>query len=224
MNTLFLSYEGNCSKYDVDKVRVDDNSILKGKHICFLGSSVTKGFGSLDVSFVEFLAKENGFTYTKEAVNGTTLVNDKKDSYVNRLYELDKNESYDCFVIQLSTNDASKGKELGFSSSSSFDDETVCGAINTIISYIEKNYHCPILFYTNPHYENERYRQMVSLLHEIEKKRKIFVLDLYSDKDFNERLSQNRSLYMVDDIHPTKAGYLKMISPKMKEKLFEMMK
>lgn len=101
-----------------------------------MGSSVTKGFGSLDVSFVEFLAKENGFTYTKEAVNGTTLVNDKKDSYVNRLYELDKNESYDCFVIQLSTNDASKGKELGFSSS--FDDETVCGAINTIISYIEK--------------------------------------------------------------------------------------
>ena len=105
MNTLFLSYEGNCSKYDVDKVRVDDNSNLKGKHFCFLGSSVTKGFGSLDVSFVEFLAKENGFTYTKEAVNGTTLVNDKKDSYVNRLYELDKNESYDCFVIQLSTNE-----------------------------------------------------------------------------------------------------------------------
>lgn len=222
MNLLFWLNKGNSSLYDLDKVSVDCDSILKGLNICFLGSSVTKGFGSLDVSFVEFLAKENGFTYTKEAVNGTTLVNDKKDSYVNRLYELDKNESYDCFVVQLSTNDASKGKELG--DLSSFDDKTVSGAINTIISYIEKNYHCPILFYTNPHYENERYRQMVSLLHEIEKKRKIFVLDLYSDKDFNERLSQKRSLYMVDDIHPTKAGYLKLISPKMKEKLSEMMK
>lgn len=222
MNPLFLLKEGNSSKYDVDKVRVDDNSVLKGKRICFLGSSVTKGFGSLDVSFAEFLAKENGFSYTKEAVNGTTLVNDKKDSYVNRLYDLDKNERYDCFVVQLSTNDASKGKEFG--EPSSIDDKTVCGAINTIISYIEENYHCPILFYTNPYYENERYKEMVSLLHEIEKKRNIVVLDLYSDQEFNERLSQNRSLYMVDDIHPTKAGYLKMISPKMKEKLFEMMR
>lgn len=222
MNPVFLMKKGNSSKYDVDKVSVDKDSVLKGKRICFLGSSVTKGYGSLDVSFVEFLAKENGFTYTKEAVNGTTLVNDKKDSYVNRLYNLDKNEKYDCFVVQLSTNDASKRKELG--DSSSFDDKTVAGAINTIISYVRENYHCPILFYTNPYYKNERYEMMVSLLHEIEKTGNVFVLDLYSDNESNDRLSQNRCLYMVDDIHPTKAGYLELISPKMKEKLIEMMK
>lgn len=222
MNLFFKLYKGNSSRYDLDKVKVDPDSKLKGLNICFLGSSVTKGFGSLDVSFPEYLSKENGFTYVKEAVNGTTLVNEKEDSYVNRLFQLDKNIKFDAFVVQLSTNDASQKKEYGEVSFS--DDKTICGAINTIISYIENVYHCPILFYTNPYYEKERYSTMVSLLHDIEQKRKITVLDLYHDKDLNSVIEKDRSLYMVDDIHPTKACYMLLISPLMKEKLIQMMK
>lgn len=213
---MFEDERGNAKEYDIDTVKEDISSPLKGKNICFLGSSVTKGFGSLDVSFPEFLSKECGITFVKEAKNGTTLVNESEDSYLNRLYCIDKRNHFDCIVVQLSTNDASKGKESG--KADDFDDKTICGAINTIISYIEENYHCPILFYTNPYYEMENYKRMVTLLHEIEKNRKIMVLDLFNDQEFNKEINIDRELYMVDDIHPTKAGY-RLIAKKVKEML-----
>ncbi len=213
---MFEDKRGNASEYDIDTIKEDISSPLKGKNICCLGSSVTKGFGSLDVSFPEFLSKECGITFLKEAKNGTTLVNEGEDSYVSRLYRIDTKDRFDCFVVQLSTNDASKGKELG--KADDIDDKSICGAINTIISYIEENYHCPILFYTNPYYEMENYKCMVSLLHEIEKNRKIYVLDLFNDKEFNSELNKDKDLYMVDDIHPSKAGY-RLITHKMKEAL-----
>ncbi len=217
---MFEEKRGNAKEYDVDTVKEDNSSLLSGKQICFLGSSVTKGFGSMDVSFPEFLSKECKIRYQKEAKNGTTLVNENEDSYVSRLYRINKGLSFDCFVVQLSTNDASKNKELG--KADDIDDKTVCGAINTIISYIECNYHCPILFYTNPYYENENYQNMVSALYEIAKRKEITILDLYNDKAFNERIAQDKDLYMADDIHPTKAGY-RLIAEKMKEALIHIL-
>lgn len=221
MNIVFALKKGNSSKYDPDKLEADLNSPLKDKSICFLGSSVTRGYGSMDVSFVELLAKECSLTYIKEAVNGTTLVNDKEDSYVNRLYSIDKNLHFNAFVVQLSTNDASKNKEFGDYKSN--DDHTIAGAINTIIDYVRSNYNCPILFYTNPDYQNERYEKMVELLLQISKERNIYVLELYHDEKFNAEIKRKKNLYMSDDIHPTKAGY-HLISKKMKDVLIEMIK
>lgn len=221
MNIAFALKKGNSSKYDPEQLETDLNSPLKGKNICFLGSSVTRGYGSMDISFVELLAKECSISYTKEAVNGTTLVNDKKDSYVSRLYSIEKNNHFDAFVVQLSTNDASKNKELG--DYKSCDDHTIAGAINTIINYVHENFNCPILFYTNPDYQNERYEKMIELLLQISKEKNVYVLDLYHDEKFNAEIKRKKSLYMSDDIHPTKAGY-HLLSKKMKDVLVQMIK
>ena len=221
MNIAFALKKGNSSKYDPEQLETDLNSPLKGKNICFLGSSVTRGYGSMDISFVELLAKECSISYTKEAVNGTTLVNDKKDSYVSRLYSIEKNNHFDAFVVQLSTNDVSKNKELG--DYKSCDDHTIAGAINTIINYVHDNFNSQILFYTNPDYQNERYEKMVELLLQISKEKNVYVLDLYHDEKFNAEIKQKKSLYMSDDIHPTKAGY-HLISRKMKDVLIQMIK
>ena len=213
---------GNSEEYAIEHVEPLESSPLKGMDICFLGSSVTLGASSLSTSFVEYLAKRNEFTYTKEAVSGTTLVDDKNNSYISRMMGLDANEEYDLFIVQLSTNDASQKKPLGEmrGKGAEYDTHTVCGAIEYIISYVEETWNCPIVFYTNSYYENAAYAEMVSLLERIRQEYGIFVIDLYSDPAFNAISEEQRALYMEDKIHPTRAGYLEWWTPRMEQDLY----
>ena len=209
-------HPGNGDQYSLDKVDVLLDSPLKDKTIAYLGSSVTYGSASNGTSFVEYISKRNSSKYIKEAVSGTTLVDEDSSSYVSRLKTIDKNAHIDIFVVQLSTNDATKNKTLGTPSDSS--PNTICGAINTIISYIKETYACPVVFYTNAYYENENYQKMVDTLKEFEG---ISIIDMYSDPSFNALSSIERDLYMVDKIHPSKAGYLKWWTPYMEKVLYK---
>lgn len=197
-------------------INVNEDCKLKGKTILFLGSSVTRGEASQGVSFADFLCERNGCKMIKEAVSGTTLVNDAPSSYVNRMEKLDI-ETADYFVCQLSTNDATQKKELGHVSNSmdisNFDTKTVAGAIEYIVAYVETKWNCPIVFYTNPQYDSEEYEKMVILLEEISEKWKFHVVNLWRNIDFNNVTDEERVLYMADPIHPTRDGYLKWWTP-----------
>ena len=220
-NIRFRKTPGNAYKYSVENVKPLADSPLEGMNICYLGSSVTYGASSLQESFVEFIAKRNGTTYVKEAVSGTTLVTTGAGggSYVSRMKKIDKNTKFDLFVCQLSTNDASQNKPLG--SIDSTDATTVCGAINTIIDYAKTTWNCPVIFYTNAYYENENYAAMVAAIKEIATVKEIGVIDLYADTAFNDITSEQRSLYMTDKIHPTRAGYLEWWTPKMEQYIYD---
>lgn len=211
---------GNADKYSTQNVEPLKSSPLDGMKICYLGSSVTYGASSLQQSFVEFIARRNNTTFVKEAVSGTTLVTTGAGggSYVSRLKKLDKNASFDLFVCQLSTNDATQNKPLGEIEST--DDKTICGAINTIIDYVKDTWGCPVVFYTNAYYESESYSAMVEAVKQIAEVKGIYVVDLYSDTEFNDITNEQRSLYMADKIHPTMAGYLLWWTPKMEETLY----
>ena len=65
------------------------------------------------------------------------------------------------------------------------------------------------------------YAAMVELLHTIQKKWDIAVIDLWSDTDFNAITPEQRELYLADAIHPTKAGYLEWWTPYMENGLWE---
>ena len=81
---------GNLSgKYNPESLEKVKSSPLAGKNIVFLGSSVTKGFAAYGKSFVDMIAARTGATCVKEAVSGTTLVDDNAKSYVTRLKALD---------------------------------------------------------------------------------------------------------------------------------------
>lgn len=220
-NIRFRKMPGNADKYNVESVKPLAESPLEGMNICYLGSSVTYGASSLQESFVEFIAKRNGTTYVKEAVSGTTLVTTGAGggSYVSRMKKIDKNAKFDLFICQLSTNDASQNKPLG--SIDSTDTTTVCGAINTIIDYAKTTWNCPVIFYTNAYYDSASYAAMVAAIKEISTVKDIGVIDLYTDTAFNDITSEQRSLYMADKIHPTKAGYLEWWMPKMEQFLYE---
>ena len=220
-NIRFRKLAGNAEVYSAQKVQPIDGSPLDGMNICYLGSSVTYGASSLQESFVEFIAKRNNTTFVKEAVSGTTLVTTGAGggSYVSRLTGLNKNTSFDLFVCQLSTKYASQNKPSGTADST--DTKNVGGAINAIIDYVGETWGCPIIFYTNAYYESENYSAMVTALKEIAALRGIGVIDLYTDTEFNDISSEQRSLYLADKIHPTKAGYLEWWTPKMEQYIYD---
>lgn len=211
---------GNADRYSLHNVGPLKSSVLKGLHLCFLGSSITYGSASEGESFAEFIAKRNGATYIKEAVSGTTLVTNGilPDNYIVRMKKLDKDAKIDLFICQLSTNDVWQEKPLGDIGST--DTTTICGAINEIIDYAKETWHCPVIFYTSPYFDNRAYEAMIAALRKIAAKKPIGILDLYYDKDFCALTEAERALYMSDAVHPTKAGYLKWWTPKFEEYLY----
>lgn len=187
------------------------DSYLNGKKIIFLGSSVTYGSASRGKSFVDFLVEQDGITAVKEAVPGTTLVDDEGSSYISRMKKINKEITVDAFVCQLSTNDAANNKPLGRISQtadiSSFDTHTIAGAIEYIIAYVRKTWGCPVIFYTNTKYHSKSYAEMVSLLLKIQTKWKIGVIDLWNNDKMSSINKISRRRYMRDSVHPTEAGY-----------------
>ena len=209
---------GNISKYNMDKVKTIPESILKDKKILFLGSSVTKGYASFGQGIPEYVRKRFSSIVTKDAVNGTTLVNIGDNNYIERLIKHTKEEAYDLVVVQLSTNDARLKYPLGSIDDS--DQTTITGSINFIAYYVKKTWECPIIFYTNSYYENKEYELMVERINEI---KDIFVIDLYNNKEFNNISKLKRSLYMADTIHPTKAGYKNWWCPQIEKELLNIL-
>lgn len=157
------------------------------------------------------------------AVSRTTLVNTGETSYIPRMEAIDPAIDSDAFVCQLSTNDATKEMPLGTVSDgwelSDFDTQTVAGSIEYIICYATQTWGCPVVFYTNPVYDSKNYAAMVALLQEIRDKWGIAVIDLWNDAEFNQINDEQRSLYMIDKIHPSKAGYLLWWLPEFEEAL-----
>ena len=90
-------------QYDPANVEALADSPLQGKKIIFLGSSVTFGSNSNEVSFVEYLAARDGIEYVKEAVSGTTLVDNGDSSYIARMKANIPDQQADLFICQCKT-------------------------------------------------------------------------------------------------------------------------
>jgi len=181
-----------------------------GKRIIFLGSSVTYGSAAGGVSFADIICEKNGYEMIKEAVSGTTLVDEDESSYVSRLKKIDA-VSADLFICQLSTNDASKNYPLGEVADGKdidlFDVQTIAGAIEYVICYAKKKWGCPIAFYTGTRYDSPQYEGMVKLLKQIADKWGIYVIDLWNEPSFTAVKSSDYEKFMNDPIHPTLEGY-----------------
>lgn len=188
-----------------------------GKKIIFLGSSVTYGYDGW--SMCEFVDDTMGCDVKKWAVSGTTLADISDDSYVSRLDRLiDSEDTCDCFVCQLSTNDARKALPLGQISPSKdikdFDVKTVVGAIEYIVARTTEKWNCPILFYSGTYMDNQNYLLMVDALLFLSKKWGFEVLDLWNDMDMRAVSEQDYNRYMIDCVHPTRLGYTQWWGPR----------
>ena len=197
------------------------------KKIIFLGSSVTYGSAAGGVSFADIICKKNGFVMVKEAVSGTTLVDEDETSYVSRLKKIDA-DTADLFICQLSTNDASQNKPLGkvlpTKDINSFDTKTIAGAIEYILAYVSDKWGCPMAFYTGTKYDSKAYEAMVELLKEIAIKWDIRIINLWDDPGMNSVSPEDYARYMSDPIHPTLEGYCKWWSPYIEREICSIIK
>lgn len=165
----FASKNANGAEFDVNSVEQVANHPLKDRVIYWLGSSVTYGSASSGSSMADYLAAKTGCKSVKEAVSGTTLLNDGltadtgAKSYVNRLKtstNFNKTEQVDAFICQISTNDCtsarlSKRGEITADDVyelDQFDVATTLGAVEYIIEYVIETYDCPIYFYSGAYF------------------------------------------------------------------------
>lgn len=221
--------EGNADDYDFSHIQAMENSPLKGKNVLFLGSSVTNGAAALYQSIPEYFSARMGCSYVKEAVDGTTLADNGKNSYIWRmLNKVDASVGIDLLVCQLSTNDASKDLPLGEISNGTsledFDTGTVTGAIEYIICYAGQTWNCPVVFYTNARFDSEKYGAMVERLYQLQEKWDIGILDLWESEEFNNISEKQREVYMKDTIHPYKAGYRNWWGPELERQIMDFLK
>lgn len=214
-------HPGNAEYYGVETVAPEAASPLRGRTIVFLGSSVTCGTFAQGESFVDYLEARDGIVGIKAAVAGTSLVDDVHDgsSYVERIVDIDPSVHVDAFVCQLSTNDALAGKPAGMVSRPPYDTATMAGAMRFVIDYVRGTWGCPILFYTAAPFSSASYAEMVDLLKAIAEETGVGVIDLFNDPDLIAASDEDRSLYMYDSIHPTRAGYLLWWLPRFEEAL-----
>lgn len=98
---------GNDSRY-INSIKIQPETILKGKRILFIGSSVTRGAASMNISFADMLQKKYNIYMIKDAIDGTTLVDVDSNSYISRLKKYTARDNIDLLVVQLSTNDSYK--------------------------------------------------------------------------------------------------------------------
>ena len=182
---------------------------MKEIKILALGSSITRGYGNHDISFVEMLNdvkdEDIRFNVYKEAINGTTLANRKDNSYLARLRKLDLTllKTFDYVLIQLSTNDLHLLKNrLDLN-----DEKTTFGAIIEIIKYIKENTDAKTIFYTCFAKRNKKYENMIETLKTIKENCGISIIDFYENEEM--RKAKFRFI-MSDNIHPNKEGYIIM--------------
>ena len=191
--------------------------MIENKGIIFLGSSVT--YGDDGYSFVESLEKNYHINVLKkEAVSSTTLVTLNNESYIPRLKRIDTLLKPDLFICQLSTNDASNNLPIGeISNSDNYNENTIIGAIESIISYAYKTWNTKVTFYTGTKYDSTNYQRMVEALHKIKEKWGIYIIDLWNDEDMNNISINIYNTYMKDPIHPNRYGYDNWWTPKFVE-------
>lgn len=217
-------HPGNAEKYAVKNTEQLPESVLAGKRLFFLGSSITLGTCSLQESFVDYLVRRNAIEAVKDAVSGTTLVDSGDDSYIGRLKKAGCSVRPDYFVCQLSTNDAWQKVPLGrMSTTGEYDVHEVTGAIEYILSYVKDIWGCGAVFYTNPKYHSEAYGNMVLRLHELQERWGFGLISMWDDASFNGISEAERELYMYDAVHPTRAGYREWWTPYFEKALFRIM-
>lgn len=195
---------------------------LDGKTFMFLGSSVTYGSASGGTSFVEFIKLQGNCNVIKEAVSGTTLVDNGDSSYVkrfeNNLVAKYKDTKVDHLIVQLSTNDATQKKPLGkvikSTSKTAMNTASILGAIEYIVAVAKETWGCEVSFYTGTKYESDLYGKMVEALYEVQKKWGIGIIDLWNDEEMNAVSEADYKRYMSDSIHPTLLGYRVWWTPK----------
>ena len=194
---------------------------LEGKIINFLGDSITQGVGttSCENTFHYLIKKKYNVKYAYNCGVGGTRIARHTVPSMDAIYDLyfelraetmDKNA--DLIVVFGGTNDYGHGDAL-FGDVDSDDICTFCGAVNSLISKLERDFpKAEIVFMTPLHRigeevpskpEGKILEDYVNAIRTICKKRGIALIDLF---EMNP-LDPNDKVLVPDGLHPSDAGH-----------------
>lgn len=207
---------------------------LEGKKFCFLGDSITEGCGvsARDKVFHQLIAQQHGLKIAYNfGVGGTRIARQKSVTpytHQDLFFELRAEtmpRDTDAIVVFGGTNDFGHG-DAHFGELDSEDIYTFCGAVNSLISFLEKNFpNAKKVFMTPIHRVTENnpstpdgklLADYVWAINEICKKRGVEVIDLFA---INPLDPTDKSL-VPDGLHPNDAGH-EIMARVIAEKLLE---
>ena len=195
---------------------------LKGLTINFLGDSITEGHGTTDPekAFHQIIKEKYGLEFAYNyGIGGTRIARQlvptrdrtKHDLYFElRAETMDRNA--DAVVVFGGTNDYGHG-DAPFGEKESEDIYTFCGAVNSLIGKLEREFpKAEIIFMTPLHRLNETQptqpdgkilEDYVNAIREICKKRNIPVIDLFEINPLDPRDAE----LVPDGLHPSDEGH-----------------
>ena len=114
MNKKTGYFKGNSVRYDVSRIPFKKTSPLKRKDGCLPGIFRDEGICGPQQCVRGVHSEKKDSCICIKAVNGTTLIDNCEDSYIERMRDnLDPERQVDLFICQLSTNDATRNSPLG---------------------------------------------------------------------------------------------------------------
>lgn len=212
----FVGANSHKADFEIERLSIETSAIfgsenvvhpLAGKKIFFLGSSVTRGHGGNTdgVSFADDIAALTGANCVKEAVSGTTLIDNGAQSYISRFKNFDFSLQPCALVLQLSTNDFNMG----------YSNAQITQAVLKIVEMTKNaDADCKLYVYTCPLKDNLsyylRYAQAVEQLQGLKGEYGFEIIDLFN-ADF---IDPDGAYLQSDGLHPTREGYASLFVPK----------
>lgn len=200
--------------------------LLKGKKVCFLGDSITEGYGTSDISkrytdvFKEISGVKDIFV---DGIGGTRIARQQKinpDLLVWDTNEFTKRvdvlpDDADIVVVFGGTNDYGHG-DAPFGENTDESEDTFCGALNVLFKKLIRKYpSSTIVFMTPLHRTDEQnrnksnnliLRDYVDKIKELAADYSVPVLDLFAESGMQPCINEQREVYFMDGVHPNDAG------------------
>lgn len=235
---LSIAYKLNVSIEGIEGI--ESNNVLNNKTVYSFGDSLLAGHYS-GKGMIDGLVTSQGISYTKYAVNGSTVIGSTSGSI---LYQINNASSTvpDFIVFDGLTNDASQttiDSKLGLLSDNydgNYNTETFYGAFENICYNLRTKYMDSNIIYVVPHKmptrDKSAQEKLTSIALEVCKKWSIAVVDIYNGGQINCYLDNMRTKYSYDNqgetsggngTHLTGEGYDKWYAPLINSKMIELL-
>lgn len=213
-------------------IPVDEDSVLRGKRILFIGDSITGG--SYDVmhpstgkAYAGRIAVSTGAEVVNCSVGGATITPQTDKSWLHDQLTSQKGEDFDVIVIHAGGNDAKRGVGIGTPLSTPSDRiNTFAAHFQYLIATAKEQHPNAKLFYIaafqRPSYKFD-ISEYYAMAKQICEQYDVHYIDLYNHEELNAKLMADKTFYFPDLVHPTTQGY-DIITPYVQGEIEQVMK
>lgn len=213
--------KGNNDEYNVEQLKRNENSVMQDDPYVFLGSDFTFGAKSDGQSFVDYLEAVDGIKCKKYGGENYKLNGKGENTLVYCFSKAVEKDVYPKVVFCEVPACNAKGRQNNGELSSSYyigdyDTTTLYGAMEYLCASADLNWGCKVVFITCPTNDDKKYAEIAEAADAVAEKWGSKVINFYNNDEISFDKSE-KSLYMVDNSSPTKAGYNKVYAPKVEE-------